>query len=145
MIDSIYTGTYRSSISVGEVNHDSIADIVIGEFPGGVSFYLKGEGIKFTAPPKDTTSVVELNQNDLLKLAVYPNPTQDGATKIIFSDALSGGTLFIKNIEGENVEQLVVPHESNQALIDVSTYKTGVYFILITKGASHVSGKLIVQ
>ena len=52
---------------------------------------------------------------------------------------------FIKNIEGENVEQLVVPHESNQALIDVSTYKTGVYFILITKGASHVSGKLIVQ
>ena len=145
LIDSIYTGTYRSSISVGEVNHDSIADIVIGEFPGGVSFYLKGEGIKFTAPPKDTTSVVELNQNDLLKLAVYPNPTQDGATKIIFSDALSGGTLFIKNIEGENVEQLVVPHESNQALIDVSTYKTGVYFILITKGASHVSGKLIVQ
>lgn len=41
LFDTLFVNAYRPSISMAELNFDSIADIAIGEFPGGLGFYLK--------------------------------------------------------------------------------------------------------
>lgn len=136
IFDTLFTNTYRPSVCVAEVNGDSIADIVVGDYAGGLSFFFKGQGIQFPPPPIDTSdiSVPEITQNNIL---LYPNPAST-SVRIEFDELFSGGTIQLINLNGQVFFNEVIPANTNFAEFSVTNYASGQYFVLFQSSKNKV-------
>lgn len=144
IVDTLFTNVYRQTISMAELNGDSIADLVVGEFGGGFGFFFKGQGLQFLPPPPDTTNdIVEL-ENDI-KIFMYPNPATD-LVNLQFETVIEQAQLKLISIDGKVLVNEQIPIGVNSAKINLADFKSGNYFVVIeTKKGARKSAPLIID
>lgn len=85
----------------------------------------------------------ETNQVKPSLLEVYPNPASDEIT-IRISEKINNGTMRIFNISGKLTQQVDLKNFSENTInINVSAFKSGVYFIDISGDQFRKSGKFV--
>jgi hypothetical protein len=84
---------------------------------------------------------VNIDENEVNDFNIYPNPARD----IVKLSAVSGQLSVIKiyNCLGMIVEEIEV--NANDVEINVSGYKSGVYFINIESAAGYFTEKLMIE
>jgi len=87
---------------------------------------------KITVTQKQTTAV-QLAENSTEKIKVYPNPVKDFVSVLIPKTFGPAQLLRIYNIAGNLIE--TKPVTGNSARYDLTTLKSGVYFIQIQNSA----------
>jgi len=127
---------WRSGIAIGNLNNDTLTDMLVGNYSGGMGlFFGKGDNIfGLSNPVTDQVS----------KLLITPNPAGDQIA-VSLGDNLSIITklIVIQGIDGKIIEKysaVILPFS-----INVSGLANGVYFILVHTSSGLVSGKLIIN
>ncbi|HET7733044.1 MAG TPA: Ig-like domain-containing protein, partial [Paludibacter sp.] len=90
----------------------------------------------FVNNPNSVESVIA--KSDLIKL--YPNPAKDFA---VIESEIPISTLRIFDYQGKLLAQKVI--NENRYSLDLSTYKSGIYFVVTERGGRVFSTKLIIQ
>ena len=88
-----------------------------------------------------TTNVLSTENNELSRFSTYPNPTQDSWN--IKTQNINISTISVYDILGKNV--LSIQPNSNEATIDGSALKSGLYFAQIKTANGISSIKLVKQ
>ncbi|MBI4930542.1 MAG: T9SS type A sorting domain-containing protein [Bacteroidetes bacterium] len=143
-VDSMYQNIWegkRMTVNGKDMTGDGMLDLVVGNFCGGVAFYMGDT---------NATGIQELNNETSFDFSIYPNPTSG---KIEVRSKMSGvRRLEIYNVFGELVYSLnPVGNNSNgvnppftQSLIDLSEAPNGIYFCKISGEKFFKTKKLIV-
>ena len=87
----------------------------------------------------NSDGVLNLEDNNLETVTLYPNPSSD----VLTISNIENATIEIYNLLG----QVMTTKENtfNQETIDVSSYKSGTYFVKISKGAFTTTKKFVVK
>lgn len=104
-----------------------------------LSYYYSGKYQYRELPNKATTSVQELNFDDL-NVEIYPNP----ASEIISINGISEGnyTLRISNINGELIHSANILISGNSKFeFDINTFTTGAYVLELKNSSQSYTGK----
>ena len=126
----LYEGI-RSSVAVHDLNNDGYFDMIMGNYSGGLGFYL---GVD---PP--LIGISENEYEDIFEIDIYPNPTK--------------GIVQILNKTGINIEEVVIHNINGQELLrinavknhfDISMLPTGVYVVDLVMQKLSIKRKLIV-
>lgn len=88
------------------------------------------------------TSTVSVISNELLNIAIYPNPTNDILT-IRIPNLVQETTIAVFSISGELLKQVVTTNQHSE--LDLSNFSNGVYFISLQTEKSNKSFKIIKQ
>ena len=93
--------------------------------------------------PVDTTTVREYAENEVDMISVYPNPAKDIVKLSAANHHLSAVRIY--NCLGMMVEEMNVrtQHASDEIEINVSGYKSGIYFINVYDDKGNVATKKI--
>ena len=85
--------------------------------------------------------VIDIDENEVNEFSIYPNPARD----IVKLSAVSGQLSVVKiyNCLGMIVEEIKA--NANDVEINVSGYKSGVYFINIESAAGNITEKLMIE
>lgn len=103
----------KTSVAVGNLNNDSIADMIVGLYTGGLHLYLS-----------DTTNNIGLNESTLPKLQTLPNPSE-GVFSIKHKTPIERVNIY--NLNGQ-----LLKSTHNTSRIDISDLENGLYIIEIT-------------
>ena len=76
------------------------------------------------------------------QLLIYPNPASDRAI-VTLSEELSDVDISIFDLDGKIIYK-GYERKSDQLVIDVAFWKTGIYIIEIKTGKNRLNGKLLV-
>jgi hypothetical protein len=135
--DSISQGIY-TTVSIANIDADSLPEILIGNQRGGFRFY------KSTILGKISTSVGnDLTNNNSLDFKLFPNPAKNTLTietNIVNEKAqislinILGSSQIIRNLE----------KGSNQVVLDISSIAPGVYFVKFETDSGKQSVKRVV-
>jgi len=92
-----------------------------------------------------TSSVSDISKDDDI-LKIYPQPASDFINVKIPSDFISNNNynIQITSSDGKNIQNLTV-ESTNSLQLDVSSYKSGVYFISINNNKQTITSKFIVK
>ena len=139
LLDSTFQNLYegeRSAPVVFDINHDNQIDLVVGNFSGGISFFI-GDSLAGTQHLNDLSFVPEIK--------LFPNP----ANEIIYFKMddllkLHAIKLEIMNIQGQTIYTETYQASTLNAL-STSNFKSGVYFCKLSNGSFVSTSKFIVQ
>ncbi len=123
---------YRTGVARADLNHDSIADLIVGNYCGGLSFY-KG------SPP---TSINTQASSAPAPPRIYPNPAQEAFTIEFHQPLKASSTLTLFNAMGKKVRERSITERSTR--ISTQDLPKGLYFGRITGGEQH-SFPIVVQ
>jgi hypothetical protein len=129
-----YTWTKNDTVIAGNSNTITISE------PGVYEVYTDGGCPSASGPIYiiDCTGVGETMNAE--SVGVYPNPVND---KLTVETTLADYTLTVLNTLGQVIEQRV---ESERAVLDVSQYNSGIYYLQITTTEGQVMNrKFVVQ
>jgi hypothetical protein len=137
LLDTVFSKTagtrnsYNLSVSGGDLNGDSLTDMLLGFYGGGVQIYYQDTS---------TTNIMSLSPDELLK--VYPIPASEtvvvkssfppGSYDYILYD-MTGRIVFSKSRSG------------NYAVLDVSGISAGVYSLHVTSKNISAKAKIIIE
>ncbi len=125
---------WRSSLALGNLNNDTLADMLVGNYSGGLGlFFGKEEQIFGIGQPAFTQS---------LKVNITPNPAQNKVSIDIAGLNDKNVSLLISRMDGKIVWQknkIELPQ-----LIDIKDYANGIYLVSLYFGNEIVSGILMV-
>jgi hypothetical protein len=138
-IDTVVSGGLGSRdsgfnlfVSGGDINNDSLVDMVVGLYSGGAMIYY------------GSNSLIGIDENEIGKsLACYPNPA-DRELHV----GISAGTsrIEIYNVLGERVTVRHGHDISNRdVLIDISAFPSGIYIVASTDSKIIRRAKVIIQ
>jgi hypothetical protein len=139
LLDSTFQNLYegeRCAPVVFDINHDNQLDLVVGNFSGGISFFI-GDSLAGTQHLNDLSFVPEIK--------LFPNP----ANEIIYFKMddllkLHAIKLEIMNIQGQTIYTETYQASTLNAL-STSNFKSGVYFCKLSNGSFVTTSKFIVQ
>jgi hypothetical protein len=139
LLDSTFQNLYegeRCAPVVFDINHDNQLDLVVGNFSGGISFFI-GDSLAGTQHLNDLSFVPEIK--------LFPNP----ANEIIYFKMddllkLHAIKLEIMNIQGQTIYTETYQASTLNAL-STSNFKSGVYFCKLSNGSFVSTSKFIVQ
>lgn len=97
-------------------------------------------------PPYWVTNI-ETNNFKHVDFNLHPNPSNQNITISFNSIEKERHTLIIQNIKGQQVLNESIPIQNGLAskVIDVSQFKSGIYFVKVVNGSSIVTKKLVVN
>lgn len=122
---------YNLSVSGGDLNGDSLLDMAIGMYGGGMQIYYQNN---------PSNSVNELIKDNLL-FSVLPNPaSQQLVIKSNYN--IDGALCSVQDMLGRKIFSQYL--RSGLAVIDVSLIPAGVYMVRVSVGAGVQSQKVIV-
>lgn len=101
----------------------------------------------FTINPPYWVTNIETNNFKHVDFNLHPNPSNQNITISFNSIEKERHTLIIQNIKGQQVLNELIPIQNGLAskVIDVSQFKSGVYFVKVVNGSSIVTKKLVVN
>jgi hypothetical protein len=112
----------RSAVAVGNLNQDNYPDMIIGNYSGGLLFFMGAE-----APPAGTFET-EQSQVDI---QVYPNPANDYLQIVLKpSSSIFFEKISIFDFSGKRILTLK-PMDKNSHLLDISNLPDGIYILNI--------------
>ncbi len=119
MTDSLYKNIWeglRMTVYGKDINNDGNMDLIIGNYSGGITFYMNDSS---------SVGIVEPIPNSF-DFEIYPNPSSGTAIITISNFSLSENYSFVlTNITGEVIERKTIVH--SQTPIN-NTLKNGIYF-----------------
>jgi hypothetical protein len=119
---------YNLSVSGGDLNGDTLTDLVFGLYSGGVQIYYQ-----------DNLSNGVRNIDDDKIIGVFPNPASD---KLIIKSRINEGTCSLLDISGRTILNAKI--QGGYGLMNVSTVAEGTYFVrVISNGIVSTSTVLI--
>lgn len=113
---------------------------------GGNNFYLDNINI-YSGSPSDALVVGLEELEDLTRLAVFPNPT-DNELNVQFSVQQDVDAIFeIQDITGKQIQRHLIKaaQGSNMALFDVQSMASGMYFLKVSIGSSFKTIQFMVK
>ena len=88
-----------------------------------------------------TPSASEIEETAaLFNLNIYPNPSKDGIFSVDYSAANS---IEVLDILGNSIQSLKLEEEIGTAIVDLSGYSNGMYFLRISNGMNTTERKLM--
>jgi len=126
---------WRTGIAVGNLNNDSLSDMIIGNYSGGLGlFYGKSE---------NTFGINEQFCKPHTSLIITPNPARNEVS-VSLSGTLSTKPLVLTILvmEGKIIKQY--PKAEFPYLIDISGFKNGIYLVSVQTNKGPVTGKLVI-
>lgn len=109
---------FRTSVSLADIDQDSILEMITGNSRGGISFYKTNIRLDGSLP------VHEVNQ--LMPMQVFPNPADQNIRFRIENQDYKSGVLTICNVLGQVVYRKTML--GGDIELDVKTYSEGMYF-----------------
>lgn len=135
--DSISQGIY-TTVSIANIDADSLPEILIGNQRGGFRFY------KSTILGKISTSVGnDLTNNNSLDFKLFPNPAKNTLT-IETNIVNEKAQISLINILGSSQIVRNLEKGSNQVVLDISSIAPGVYFVKFETDSGKQSVKRVV-
>lgn len=137
MVDSTYQNIWeglRMTITGKDITNDGYMDLVIGNYAGGVSFYM-GDTL--------TTSVPEIDPA-AFDFSLFPNPSS-GKFTLTFSDSRSHLSVYkieIYNTLGEKVYSTRIQNQESTTLN--LSIPNGIYYFELSNGGLRRSKKIVV-
>ena len=126
----------RTGAFVGDLNNDSKAEMIVGNYSGGLEF--------FNGNAEVLPGFVDFSETRN-KLQLFPNPAQSSAT-LIFPDLQTKIKIIVTDLNGRTVLTKTPTEKSLRTYsIDVSSLKNGIYFMSVKSETSVFSAKLMIQ
>ncbi len=125
---------WRTGVAIGNWNSDSLTDMLVGNYSGGLGLFLG-------KPDKIFGINNPMGENNIL-LAMVPNPA---CSTVLVSAGISGGTaeyLSVYSVDGRFIRNYIKPQFPLR--MDVSDLQNGVYLISVFVRNQILTGKLIV-
>jgi len=126
---------WRSAVAIGNLNNDTLTDMLVGNYSGGM-------GLFFGKPDK-IFGIWEHRHQLSSSLLISPNPAGNEVSVSFKSDLkIKPENLIIQTMDGKIVRkysQVEFPMR-----IDVSGYKNGIYLVLLQTNKGMATGKLVV-
>lgn len=129
-----------SSRTLVPVNLSSLTDLVVGS--EGCIYALKGGYVAAGFITRICPTGMSVDDQTKASFSVFPNPAS-GEISLGLSEELVNGNLTIKNLIGQTINTVTV--NSTKMNIDVSSFETGVYFIVIENKGLVLTQKLIIE
>ena len=127
---------WRSGIAVGNLNNDTLTDMLVGNYSGGMGLFF-GKGDNIFGIGKHQARINSA-------LHITPNPAGKEVAISISGDFanITGNTLIIQGLAGEKVSKY--SEVKFPVTIDVSTYSNGIYLVSVQSIRGVISGKLVI-
>jgi hypothetical protein len=126
---------WRSAVALGNLNKDTLADMLVGNYSGGLGM--------FFGKPDQLFGTGEPAQHRLPALVITPNPARHKvAVSFGGSVQLKPESLMISGIEGKLIRRYREVHFPMQ--MDISAYPNGIYLMTVLTETGSVTGKLVI-
>ena len=126
-----YRFSYNLTVSGGDLNGDSLTDMLLGFYGGGVQIYYQDTSIN---------SIASVPNKDILK--IFPVPASE--TVVVKLSLPSGNYSYnLYDVTGRII--LTQSHAGNYTVLDVSDVASGVYWMRVSSGKFEVTGKVIIE
>jgi len=126
---------WRSAVAIGNLNNDTLTDMLVGNYSGGLDLYY-GKADKIFGigdPAKRIFST----------LHITPNPARSEVSIAIDSEMnIKTESLIIQGIEGKVAR--IYSNVHFPMLIDISNFKNGIYLVSVKTNSGSVTGKLVI-
>lgn len=132
----IYEGI-RTSICGTDLNNDSLMDIVIGNYSGGVAYY-KGDTAGIT------TGIINepLTENTL---NIFPNPANDLLNVQLSNPQNETTYVQVFNITGQNILSASIPPQTQTIQINTTNLSAGIYVLKASTKTNTHTVKFIIS
>ena len=137
LLDTVYSKvggarlSYNISVSGGDLNNDTLTDMLIGFYGGGMQIFYQDNSIN---------SIIDYkNSSDIW---VYPNPASDF---IVVKSTHSGLNIIgeLYDLNGRLLKSSVM--KGNYSVLDVRDFSQGIYLLKVTSGKSLLNKKIVLQ
>ncbi len=127
---------WRSGVAVGNLNNDTLTDIMVGNYSGGMGvFFGKGDKIFGINDPVS---------EQISKLVITPNPAGNQIVITLGNDiSVNVESIAIQSIDGKIIENY--PADTLPLSLDVSGFANGFYLVMVYTNKGLLSGKLIIS
>jgi len=123
----------RTAPSLGNINNDTLLDMVIGNYSGGVSLFMG-----------DITTGINDATAEAGWLTIYPNPAGEFVNIRITSENVRQAEMSIYNMLGQEITRMKITTNSNIQL-QVSDLPAGMYYCKVIVNSTELVKKFIVQ
>jgi len=137
MIGSIpdITEGWRSGLAMGNLNNDTLTDMLVGNYSGGL-------GLFFGKPDK-LFSIDEQNSSKIASLSIIPNPALNQISIHLSPEFnTKNGFIIIKGIDQKIVRQFL--STKFPKVIDVSGLANGIYLVSVISEKGLANGKFVI-
>ena len=133
-VPGIHVG-WRSSAAIGKLNNDTLADMLVGNYAGGLeSFYGK---------PDKIFGIMKHDRIPKVSLSITPNPAVTEVVIDCKSSLLAKPeTLTIRGMDGKIIR--IFNHIDLPLRLNVSGFKNGVYLVGVQANKGLATGKLVI-
>jgi hypothetical protein len=126
---------WRSGVAIGNLNNDTLTDMLVGNYSGGLGL--------FFGQPDNTFGIRQKVSNPISKLIITPNPATQQVYIAIKSDLkINAEMLVLQQVDGKIIgkyQDIKFPF-----LMDISKFIHGVYLVSVQTNLGIVSGKLVI-
>jgi len=126
---------WRSAVTLGNLNNDTLTDMFVGNYSGGLAlFYGKAE---------NTFGISEKKYKTLGSLIITPNPAGNEVSILLKSDLPKKTlALTIRGTDGKIIRKF--PKVEFPLHLDVSGFRNGIYIVTVQTEKGLTSGKLVI-
>jgi hypothetical protein len=117
---------WRTSIASGLVDNDTLPDVFIGNYAGGLQYF---GGLK-----ENSLSLPEEANIEQYKLEIYPNPASDRILVTIPGKKNISGLIKISNLSGVSLQTDQIKNSGTSVQLEIP--ESGMYLITFIPGAS---------
>lgn len=126
---------WRSSVAIGNLNNDTITDMLVGNYSGGLELYY--------GKPDKIFGINNQIHKLLSSLLITPNPANSKVSINLKPDfQVKNTTLIINNIEGQQLKKYSIIDFPTS--IDVSDFNNGIYLITVQTPIGFATGKMVI-
>jgi hypothetical protein len=126
-----YRSSYNLSVSGGDLNNDTLIDMLVGFYGGGVQVFYQDDNINSVSKGPGMEG-----------LRISPNPAGDYV--VVKSNFRGAGQRYrLYDLNGRLLSSEPMP--DHYSIIDTHELKAGIYLIRIFSEAGVASGKLVIQ
>ncbi len=126
---------WRSGVAIGNLNNDTLTDMMVGNYSGGLGLFFGKRDNTFGINQKVSIPGSKLN--------ITPNPANEQISITLKSDLpIKSEMLVIRSTDGKIIrkyQDIKFPQ-----LIDISTFVNGIYLVSVQTNLGVVSGKLVI-
>jgi hypothetical protein len=134
ILPSIKEG-WRSSTALGNLNNDTLTDLLVGNYSGGLSL--------FFGKPDKIFGISEPNVNKFSSLKIVPNPARNEVSiDRITNKSVKPESMLIQGMDGKVVRKY--SKVNFPMLVDVSGFENGIYLISVQTVKGISTGKLVI-